>query len=189
MVVQLSVLALAAGLSGACSAPPVEMALSPTSPANPDAPMLPFVRPVNVLVASGTPATSVPSTAMTMNHGSTGGMQMAQADSGQTSATGTVNSVDPTKRTVNISHDPIKALGWPSMRMDFPVAPSVDLNAVKPGSKISFTLGGAGADGARRVEQIKPAAGDRSQGNSMGNMPGMDHSTMPGMAHAPARPQ
>jgi Copper binding periplasmic protein CusF len=48
---------------------------------------------------------------------------------GGASATGTINSVDVAAHRVNVSHGAIQALGWPPMTMDFPVAPSVDLNA------------------------------------------------------------
>jgi Cu(I)/Ag(I) efflux system protein CusF len=161
MVVRISVLALLASVCGACSAPAVETTVPLGNPANPDAPSAPFVRPVNVLAAGGAPVTAVPSTAMAMGHGSAGAvahgnLQMAQANSAPASATGTVNKVDAGKHMINVSHDPIKALGWPAMTMDFPVARSVDLNSVKPGSRISFALGRPNPDGTRQIEQLKP---------------------------------
>ena len=117
------------------------------------------------------------------------GMKMAQAapralsTSGQAAAVGTVNTVDPAKHSVNVTHQPIKTLGWPSMTMGFPVAPSVDLAAIKPGQRVNFTLGAPDADGNRRIEQIKPAAGQTG-----GTMPGMDQGSMPGMK-MPSSPQ
>lgn len=72
------------------------------------------------------------------------------------SGVGTVNSVDPAKRKVNLSHEPIPAISWPSMTMDFQTAPSVDLSKVKPGSKVRFTLNRA-PDGTYTVESINPA--------------------------------
>jgi Cu/Ag efflux protein CusF len=134
-----------------CSAPRADVALSADNPANPDAPSAPFVRPVNILATGGAPVTTVPSTAMMMAQATPGPAP------GKVSATGTVNSVDPAKHTVNVTHAPIKALGWPSMTMDFPVNPSIDLKAVKPGEKIGFSLGGADASGNRRIEQLQPA--------------------------------
>ena len=74
----------------------------------------------------------------------------------QVSATGKVNSVDPAKHTVNVTHEPIKDLGWPSMTMDFPVSPTLDLSAIKPGEKIRFSLGRTDASGNRRIEQLQP---------------------------------
>lgn len=79
---------------------------------------------------------------------------------GGASAAGTVNSVDAAARRVNISHGAIQALGWPPMTMDFPVAPSVDLNAIKPGAKVNFTLD-KGSDGMPVVDAITPAGGGK----------------------------
>lgn len=59
---------------------------------------------------------------------------------------GTVNSVDASKHTVNITHDPIKSLNWPKMKMLFTVDNNVDLSGVKPGDAVSFTLKPAGKD-------------------------------------------
>jgi Cu(I)/Ag(I) efflux system protein CusF len=61
-------------------------------------------------------------------------------------ATGTVNSVDAAGRTLNVTHDPIKALGWPKMKMQFTVDAGVDLSTVKAGDKVGFTLKGTGDD-------------------------------------------
>jgi Cu/Ag efflux protein CusF len=74
----------------------------------------------------------VPVPAVLLVHGGHGGAA-AQA-------TGTVNAVDLAQHKVNLSHGPIKALGWPAMTMDFPVGPDVDLAAVKPGMRVNLTL-------------------------------------------------
>lgn len=71
-------------------------------------------------------------------------------------ASGTVNSIDAVKHTINISHAPIRAIGWPAMTMDFPVDSEVDLSAVKAGQKIAFTLVRA-KDGSYEVHAIRPA--------------------------------
>lgn len=55
-----------------------------------------------------------------------------------------------------MSHGPVAALKWPGMTMDFPVAPGVDMSALKPGEKVGFTLS-KGADGAYTIDSIKPA--------------------------------
>lgn len=54
--------------------------------------------------------------------------------------TGKVNEVDVQGHKVNITHNPIAALGWPKMKMEFSVAPSVSLNDIKTGDSVSFTL-------------------------------------------------
>ena len=56
------------------------------------------------------------------------------------SAAGVVNAVDAEARQVNISHEPIPAIGWPKMTMDFNVAPSVDLSGVASGKNYRFQL-------------------------------------------------
>lgn len=71
-------------------------------------------------------------------------------------ASGTVNSVDAVKHSINISHAPIRSIGWPAMTMDFPVDPAVDLSAVKAGQKIAFTLVRA-KDGSYEVHAIRSA--------------------------------
>jgi plastocyanin len=98
----------------------------------------------------GTP--SKPGTTVAMNHHKMGQM----ADSGQSpaskaaaagnQATGKVNSVDVAGRKLNITHDPIKSLGWPKMKMEFDVEQSVDLSGIKAGDGVSFTLKPQGAD-------------------------------------------
>jgi plastocyanin/Cu/Ag efflux protein CusF len=60
--------------------------------------------------------------------------------------TGKVNSLDSEKHTINVTHDPIKALGWPKMKMEFSVDPSVDLSSFQAGDAVSFTLKPKGND-------------------------------------------
>jgi Cu/Ag efflux protein CusF len=71
-------------------------------------------------------------------------------------ATGTVDAVDAAQHRLKISHDPIPAIGWPAMTMEFDVASSVDLQAVKPGTRVTFTLE-KGQDGMYQVQAVKPA--------------------------------
>jgi Cu/Ag efflux protein CusF len=65
-----------------------------------------------------------------------------------------LNAIDTGKRTLNIAHEPIAALHWPGMTMDFRVAPGVDLSALKPGATITFTLE-RGADGLYAIDEIR----------------------------------
>lgn len=69
-----------------------------------------------------------------------GAMQMAHEGQNDAHGTGTVNSVDPAQHKVNLSHNPIPEIGWPAMTMEFPVAPSIDLKAIKPGTHVNFTI-------------------------------------------------
>ena len=101
-------------------------------------------------------------------HGSMSGVQppehkieMAHSGHAQAQGTGTANSVDLPVHKINISHRPIPTIGWPAMTMDFAVAPSVDLRAVQPGTRINFTIE-QGDDRMYVIQSITPAGGGRS---------------------------
>lgn len=61
-------------------------------------------------------------------------------------ATGKINSIDASKGSVNLTHDPIKALGWPKMKMEFSVEKGVDLSSLKVGDAVKFSLKPEGED-------------------------------------------
>jgi Cu/Ag efflux protein CusF len=87
-------------------------------------------------------------------------MQMAHAGANDAHGTGTVNSVDPAQHKVNLSHNPIPEIGWPAMTMEFPVAPSIDLQAIKPGTRVNFTIEQS-QGGMYEIKAIAPAGGGR----------------------------
>lgn len=87
-------------------------------------------------------------------------VQPVHGGSNDVHATGTVNSVDPAQHKINLSHNPIPAIGWPAMTMDFTVAPAVDLSRIKPGSRIDFILE-KGKGGMYEVQSVQPAGGGR----------------------------
>jgi Cu/Ag efflux protein CusF len=122
---------------------------------------------------------------------------VAQAAGAKPAGVGTVNGVNAAKRTVNLSHEPIPSVGWPAMTMDLPVAPSVDLTAVKPGTRVTFTLA-RGADGLFLIDSIAPgpagpggAAPGSGAAPGTGSMPGMGHGSggHGGMPAPPSRPK
>jgi Cu(I)/Ag(I) efflux system periplasmic protein CusF len=86
--------------------------------------------------------------------------QIAHEGHNDAHATGTVNSVDAAQHKVNLSHSPIPEIGWPAMTMDFPVAASVDLKAIKPGSRVNFTIE-KGQGGMYEIKVLSPAGGGR----------------------------
>lgn len=55
-------------------------------------------------------------------------------------ATGTVKSVDAVTSKAVITHDPIAALSWPTMTMDFALADKALVSKIKAGDKVKFTL-------------------------------------------------
>ena len=70
-------------------------------------------------------------------------------------AVGVINFVDASAGKINVTHEPVPALGWPKMTMDLPVTRRVDLATVKPGSTVQFTLK-QGRDKQFRVMAIEP---------------------------------
>lgn len=70
----------------------------------------------------------------------------APAAGSDIAATGQVVSVDADKHTIKLKHDPIKALGWPTMTMSFTADSSVDLSAVQAGDAVNFSLKPQGKD-------------------------------------------
>jgi len=53
---------------------------------------------------------------------------------------GVVKSVDASKGTVTITHEPIKELNWPAMTMGFKVADPALLKNATVGRKVEFAL-------------------------------------------------
>ena len=89
-----------------------------------------------------------------------GDMRMAHAGHNDAHGSGTVNSVDAAQHKVNLSHQPIPEIGWPAMTMEFPVVPAVDLSAIKPGSRVNFTIE-KGQSGMYEIKALAPAGGGR----------------------------
>jgi Cu/Ag efflux protein CusF len=87
-------------------------------------------------------------------------MQMVHAGHNDAHGTGTVNSVDPAQHKVNLTHNPIPEIGWPAMTMECPVAPSIDLTAIKPGTRVNFTIEQQ-PGGMYEIRAITPAGGGR----------------------------
>ena len=59
-------------------------------------------------------------------------------------AVGTLNSVDPAAGSVNISHNPVPAAGWPAMTMDFKLADPEAAADLEVGERVDihFTIEG-----------------------------------------------
>lgn len=82
-----------------------------------------------------------------MKHEHMGGMDMEGMSGREDHAAavlpegkGKINSIDAEKHTINITHEPIEALKWPGMTMDFLVAEDIDFSAFKAGDSVVFTL-------------------------------------------------
>ena len=80
---------------------------------------------------------------------------MSDAKAAKTAtASGTVTGLNAADHKITFDHGPIPAINWPAMKMEFAVAPSVDLAKVKTGDKVNFTL--SGSDGTYTVQSITP---------------------------------
>src|SRR5713226_2847665 len=69
-------------------------------------------------------------------------------------ATGTITALNAANHKITFDHGPIPAINWPAMKMEFAVAPSVDLAKLKTGDKVNFTLSGSGS--TYTVQSISP---------------------------------
>ena len=69
--------------------------------------------------------------------------------------TGTVTALNAARRRVTFDHGPMPEIKWSAMKMEFPVAPAVDLSKVKTGDKVRFTL--SGSNDKYTVQSISPA--------------------------------
>lgn len=79
---------------------------------------------------------------------------LAQADEAEAKAI--VNSIDAEAGQVNVTHEPMPAIGWPKMTMDMPVTRSVDLSTVKPGSEVTIKVK-KGRDNQYRITDMTAA--------------------------------
>lgn len=122
-----------------------------------------FTAPANSMAAPVDGAAAAPAMDHSRHdHAAHMRMQKAAAEAAPSAAvpaTGVVRAVDPDKRKIKIAHDPIAALNWPVMVMDFAAASGVDLKSVKAGDKVAFTLQQNGS-GEYVVQSLKAGGGD-----------------------------
>jgi Cu(I)/Ag(I) efflux system membrane fusion protein len=64
----------------------------------------------------------------------------AARDAGTVMARGKVRAVDPAGGRVELAHEPIPAMQWPAMTMEFTVRDKPALGQVKPGDAVQFEL-------------------------------------------------
>jgi len=104
------------------------------------------------LVNSGIAMAAEPGRAM--NHSEMSGMSATSAKAHK--AHGVVNKVDMQHNTINLTHGPIKSLGWSGMTMDFAVKDAAIMKQVKAGQKVDFEVVNEGP-GKYFVTRITPA--------------------------------
>ena len=86
--------------------------------------------------------------------GMSGNAGATNAKSQTANGTGTVTAINAGQNKLTLDHEPIPAIGWPAMKMEFTAAQSVDLSKVKPGAKVQFTLNGS--KGSYTVQSLTP---------------------------------
>jgi Cu(I)/Ag(I) efflux system membrane fusion protein len=89
------------------------------------------------------------------------------ASSEQVSAEAIINEVDSDRRTLNVTHSPIKAWGWPEMTMDFNVSKNIEMSALEPGLEVELEIRKE-ADGSYTITRID------GPGSQAMDMEGMD---------------
>jgi Cu/Ag efflux protein CusF len=102
------------------------------------------------LVGCGEPA---PMSEGSSETGAMPGMDRAQG-ADEHVAQGTVNSIDRTAGTINISHEPVESAGWPAMTMNFRLAEPEAAAEIEPGQRIEFRFT---MDGGGTVTAIDPS--------------------------------
>lgn len=91
---------------------------------------------------------------MKMDHSGHGQMEVKPGT--EASGVGVINSVDADKGLINLTHEPMPDVGWPTMTMDLPVTKHVELGGIKAGDKVDFKVK-LGRDKQYRVIEILPA--------------------------------
>ncbi|MBE9515849.1 MAG: efflux RND transporter periplasmic adaptor subunit [Proteobacteria bacterium] len=77
-----------------------------------------------------------------MSEGNSGSSIANTSNSGANGikAMGTIKALRADEHKINLAHDPIEVLGWPSMTMDFSYRNDVDISQLKPDDHVNFTL-------------------------------------------------
>lgn len=55
-------------------------------------------------------------------------------------AEGVLNSIDLENNKINLTHGPVKSLGWPGMTMNFSIKDAAILKGIQPGQKVVFEI-------------------------------------------------
>lgn len=81
----------------------------------------------------------------------------------------TINTIDIDSRTLNATHEPIPALNWPAMTMDFPVAKDVSLEGLKLDQNMRLRIS-EGEDRRYVIDKVDPVS-PTSQPEGEGKQP------------------
>lgn len=87
-----------------------------------------------------------------------------------THATGRVDALNLADRKATLTHDPIPALGWPAMTMDFALADGLDTAKIEPGGLVEFDFVNLGS-GAFSIVEIRSVGEGPANGPDDGSAP------------------
>lgn len=87
-------------------------------------------------------------------------------------ATGVIDRIDMRGRGVSLAHSAIPSIHWPAMTMMFPVGNNVDLNGLRNGQRVQFTLHRA-VDGSLPLVELCPTVSENVVAGLCA--PGMNH--------------
>ena len=77
----------------------------------------------------------------------------------QATSRGIIQSIDPGRSLVTISHEPIAGLGWPAMTMTFKVRRPAMLRGLKRGLRVDFAVNARPEGDQYIIERIGPESG------------------------------
>jgi len=80
-------------------------------------------------------------------------IQDSGSESAGISGMAAIREIDASSHTLKLKHEPIEALGWPAMTMNFNVAENIELGDFETGQSIHFTMREQ-LDGGYLIEQI-----------------------------------
>jgi len=80
-------------------------------------------------------------------------IQDSGSESAGISGMAEIREIDASSHTLKLKHEPIEALGWPAMTMNFNVAENIELGDFETGQSIHFTMREQ-LDGGYLIEQI-----------------------------------
>lgn len=88
------------------------------------------------------------------------GMQKGSMDIVQ--GRGLINTIDKEKRTINLSHEPIKQLDWPAMTMDIAVDQEINLDTIANWRQVRFYMvkDESGSYFIRRIDHLDAEGGE-----------------------------
>ncbi len=101
------------------------------------------------------PVTAAPVTDPAPARGADRHAHHATAPAASAAGHGTIDAIDPVRRRITLSHEPMPKIGWPAMTMVFLAPPAIDLTTFKAGDHVGFSLMKK-PDGSYGLQSLQP---------------------------------